>query len=61
MFTTGLILSAGATIVAALVDKTLEDSGYHWLGTFLRIAVPLTGMAMGVFFLETNAILGWLR
>lgn len=61
MFTTGLLVSAGATIVVAIVDKTLDDSGYHWLGTFLRIAVPLAGMAMGVYFLETNAMLGWLR
>ncbi len=60
MFSTGLLLSAGVTIVVAIADKTLEDSGYHYLGTILRIAVPLAGMAMGVYFLQTNPILRWL-
>ncbi|MEH7389671.1 hypothetical protein [Bacillus sp. JJ1474] len=61
MFSTGLLLSAGATVIIAIVDKTLEDSGYLWLGTVLRIAVPIAGMALGVYFLQTNPILGWLR
>lgn len=61
MFTGGLLLSAGATITVALTDKLLEDSGIHWLGTALRIVVPLAGMALGVYFLETNALLRWLR
>ena len=56
MFTSGLLLSAGATIAVALVDKTLDESGYHWLGSVLRIAVPLIAMAVGVYFLQTNPI-----
>lgn len=61
MFSAGLLISAGATIVLALVDKTLDESGYQILGTVLRIAIPLAGMALGVYFLETNSILRWLR
>jgi hypothetical protein len=60
MFSGGLLLSAGATIAIALVDKILDESGYQWLGTVLRIAVPLAGMALGVYFLQTNPILRWL-
>jgi hypothetical protein len=61
MLSTGLLLSAGATVVVAVADKILDESGYQWLGTFLRIALPLGAMAASVYFLETNAILGWLR
>lgn len=61
MFSAGLLLSAGATILIAVVDKTLEETGFHVLGTILKIAVPLAGMALGVYFLQTNPILGWLR
>jgi hypothetical protein len=60
MFTGGLLLSAGATIAVALVDKTLDEAGYQWLGTVLRIVVPVVGMALGVYFLQTNPILRWL-
>ena len=61
MFSTGLLLSAGATIALAVTDKLLEESGIQWVGTILRIAVPLAGMALGVYFLENNPLLGWLR
>lgn len=61
MFSTGLLVSAGVTIATALVDKILEESGYHFIGTILRIAVPLAGMALGVYFLESNPILRWVR
>lgn len=61
MFTAGLLFSAGATITVALVDKVLEESGIHWLGTVLRIAIPLAGLALGVYFLEHNAIVRWIK
>lgn len=61
MFSTGLLLSAGATIALAVTDKLLEESGIQWVGTILRIAVPLAGMALGVYFLENNPLLGWLK
>lgn len=61
MFSAGLLVSAGATILLALVDKTLDASGYQFLGTVLRIVIPLAGIALGVYFLETNSLLGWLK
>lgn len=61
MFSTGLLLSAGATIALAVTDKILEETGIHWLGTLLRIAIPLIGMVLGVYFLQHNALLRWLK
>lgn len=61
LFTPSLLLAGAATLLLAVADKTLEDYGYHWLGTFLRIALPVAGMAAGVYFIEHNALLGWLR
>ena len=60
LFGPGLLLAGGATILMAVIDKTLDEFGIHWLGSFLRLAIPLAGMALGVYFLETNAIVGWL-
>jgi hypothetical protein len=61
MFSTGLLVSAGATITIALVEKVLDETGYMWLGMTLRIAVPLASMLLGVYFLEHNSILKWLK
>jgi hypothetical protein len=61
MFSAGLLLSAGATVAVAILDKALEETGIHWLGTALRIIVPLTGMVLAVYFLQTNPIVGWLK
>lgn len=61
MFSTGLLLSAGATIVLAVADKVLEDTGIQWMGTLLRLAIPIAGMILGVYFLEHNALLRWLK
>lgn len=61
MFSTGLLLSAGATVAVVLVDKALENSGFYWLGTIIKIALPLAGMVLGVYFLDHNPILRWLR
>jgi hypothetical protein len=61
MFSTGLLLSAGATIALAVADKFLEETGIQWIGTFLRLAIPITAMVLGVYFLEHNALLRWLK
>jgi hypothetical protein len=60
MFTGGMLLAAGATIAVAVLDKTFEEFGVHWLGTAFKIIIPLVGMGLGIYFLETNPIVGWL-
>ena len=61
MFSTGLLVSAGITLTAAIADKILEDTGFFWLGTILKLAVPVAGMALGVYFLNNNPItMRWL-
>jgi hypothetical protein len=61
MFSTGLLVSAGVTITAALVEKSLDELGYMWIGTTLKIIIPLASMLLGVYFLEHNPILRWLK
>ncbi len=61
LFSGGLLLAGGATILIACLDRTLESYGVHGLGRVLRIAIPLLAMLAGVYFLETNPILEWLR
>lgn len=61
LFEPMFFVAGGATLALALLDKTLSDYGFYGLSTTLKILVPLAGLAAGVYFLETNAILGWLR
>lgn len=61
LFTPTILLAAGSTVLIAALDKTLEGYGFGALGKVLRIALPLAAMAAGVYFLETNEILRWLR
>lgn len=61
MFSAGILLAGGATVVVALIDKTFEEFGVHWIGTVLKIAIPLVGMGLGVYFLETNPIVWWIK
>jgi hypothetical protein len=61
MFSVGLLISAGATVAIALADRLLEDTGFYWLGTALKIAIPLIGMGFAIYFLETNSLLRWLK
>lgn len=61
MFSTGMLISAGVTVTVALVEKILDETGYMWIGTTLRIIIPLASMVLGVYFLEHNALLRWLR
>jgi hypothetical protein len=55
-----MLISAGVTITAAIVEKSLDELGYMWIGTTLRIIIPLASMVLGVYFLEHNALLRWL-
>lgn len=61
MFSAGLLASVGITVLIAVTDKVLEDTGFYWLGTALKIAIPLIAMGFAVYFLETNSILRWLK
>jgi hypothetical protein len=62
MFSGGIFLAAGATIALAVLDKTFEEFGVHWLGTAVKIVIPVVGLLLGVYFLENNPItLWWLK
>lgn len=61
LFEPSILIAGGATILLACIDKMLESYGLQFLGSVLRIAIPLAAMAAGVYFIETNAIIGWLR
>lgn len=56
-----ILLAGGATIIVAALDKTLDSYGYHTLGNILKILLPIAGFVAGVYFLETNALIGWLK
>jgi hypothetical protein len=61
LFGPGMLLAAGATIGVALLDKLCEELGIHWLGTAIKLILPIVGFGLAIYFLETNALLMWLK
>lgn len=60
LFSAELLIVGGATLAVALADKTLSSMGFHMLGDILRILLPIVAFAAAVYFLEFNALIGWL-
>jgi len=53
---------AGAiTIGAAVLDKIFESYGYYFVGNVLKFIIPLAGLLTGIYFLENNPIIWWLK
>jgi hypothetical protein len=61
LFGPGMFLAAGATIGVALLDKVCEELGFNWLGTVIKLILPIVGFALAIYFLETNTMLRWLK
>lgn len=61
LFSPMIILAGGATIALAVLDRTLSDLGFHGLNTALKIIIPLAGFAAGIYFIETNPMIHWLK
>ncbi|MEK5066836.1 hypothetical protein [Cytobacillus sp. FSL R5-0596] len=61
LFSSGILVAGGVTLALAALDKTLESYGFGALGTIIRIALPIAAFAAGVYFMETNDLLRYLR
>jgi hypothetical protein len=60
LFEPMILVAGGATLLIAGIDKTLSEFGFHGLGTIIRFALPILAFAAGIYFIETNALIGWL-
>lgn len=60
LFSSGILLAGGATLAIAGLDKLAEGYGFYWLGTTLKLLLPIAALVAGVYFLETNPMLHWL-
>ncbi|MDK7669534.1 hypothetical protein [Cytobacillus oceanisediminis] len=61
LFSSGILVAGGATLILAALDKTLESYGFGAIGTIIRIALPIAAFAAGIYFIETNDLLRYLR
>lgn len=61
LFGTGMFLAAGTTIALAVLDKTFEELGIHWLGTAIKLILPIVGFGLAIYFLEMNSLLRWIK
>lgn len=61
LFDSSILIVAGSTVLIACLDKTLNTYGFHGLGIALKIIIPILGFMAGIYFIETNPILEWLK
>ncbi|MGD6845194.1 hypothetical protein ACQCVH_22080 [Bacillus infantis] len=61
LFSPTILLAGAATIGLAALDKTLSDFGFHGLNTALRLLIPIAAFAAGIYFLETNPLIHWIK
>jgi hypothetical protein len=52
---------AGGVIAVSVVERIADDLGFTWIGTILKLAIPIAGIIAGVYFIESNPIIRWLR
>jgi hypothetical protein len=61
LFDSSILLVAGSTVLIACLDKMLSTYGFHGLGIALKIIIPILGFMAGIYFIEMNPILEWLK
>ncbi|MFB3160451.1 hypothetical protein F4694_004094 [Bacillus niacini] len=61
LFGPGVLIAGASFITIVVLEKTAEDFGITWLSTTLKLVVPIVAILFAIFFLETNALLRWLR
>lgn len=61
LFSTCILVTGGGILGVALLDTLADSLGWYWLGNAVKIILPIVGFATAIIFLETNAILGWLK
>jgi hypothetical protein len=61
MFGPGIIIAGGSIIAVALLDKVAEDTGIVWLSMTLKLLVPIAALAISIYFLQSDAIMRFIR
>jgi hypothetical protein len=61
MFGPGILIAGGSIIAIALLDKVAEDTGIVWLSMTLKLLVPIAALALSVYFLQSDAIMRFIR
>jgi hypothetical protein len=61
MFGPGILIAGGSIIAVALLDKLAEDTGIVWLSMTLKLLVPIAALAISVYFLQSDAIMRFIR
>ena len=61
MFGPGILIAGGSFIAVAVLDKVAEDCGITWLSTTLKLIIPIAALAISVYFLQSDAIMRFIR
>jgi len=61
LFEPVFFLAGGTVVLVAGIEKTAEYYGFYWLSNLTKLLLTIGGMILGVYFLENNPIIGWLK
>lgn len=56
-----ILLAGGGIVLLAGIDKTAEAYGLYWVGSVIRVLLPVAGLAAAVIFGDSSIVRGLLR
>ncbi|MGG3694301.1 hypothetical protein [Heyndrickxia ginsengihumi] len=56
-----MLIAGGSIVLLAVADKTAESYGIYWLGSVVKLLLPIAGLAAAVYFGDSNVVRGLLR
>lgn len=56
-----ILLAGGGIVLLAAADKTAEAYGVYWVGSIIRVLLPIAGLAAAAMFGDSSIVRGLLR
>ncbi|MED1202556.1 hypothetical protein [Heyndrickxia acidicola] len=61
LFTPVFFIGAGSIMTIAMLDKLAEAHGWESLSFALKLALPIAGIVAAALFLDSSAVMRFLR
>jgi len=56
-----VLLAGGGIVLLAGIDKTAEAYGLYWVGSVIKVLLPVAGLAAAALFGDSIIVRGLLR
>jgi len=56
-----VLLAGGGILLLAGIDKTAEAYGIYWVGSVIKVLLPVAGLAAAALFGDSSIVRGLLQ